>query len=135
MSALVYLNNKNDVNYINSQHVVKEYFACGGLLLVTILGSYPNGFLPFPWYINLTWWCISRSIYGLSLAYLMLLMVISNQQDLPWYRPVRYLRYILSAKLWIPIAMVSYSLYIWHLVPQIFLGGIFWNLMINNYYT
>ena len=31
--------------------------------------------------------------------------------------------------------MVSYSLYIWHLVPLIYLGPVFWNMIISDYYT
>ena len=44
--------------------------------------------------------------------------MLSPQQDyhIPWYRPVRYIRAFLSSRFWIPIAYLSYSFYLTHLL-------------------
>jgi peptidoglycan/LPS O-acetylase OafA/YrhL len=48
-------------------------------------------------------------------SYLLLLILSPKPEEfIPWYRPVKYMRYFLSMKVWIPIANLTYSIYLFH---------------------
>lgn len=56
-----------------------------------------------------------RPLYGLCLAVLIVLMLSPKpDESISWYRPSRYMRGFLSASIWLPVAVVSYSLYLFH---------------------
>lgn len=56
-----------------------------------------------------------RPLYGLCLAVMIVLMLSPRpDESISWYRPSRYMRAFLSASIWLPIAVVSYSLYLFH---------------------
>jgi len=57
-----------------------------------------------------------RTIYGGCLSYLILLMISPIPSEaMRWSRPTKYIRGFLSFFLWLPIANLSYSMYLWHL--------------------
>ena len=130
MAALVYLKNREDKSYVNNSSVLKEWLAFFGCLVVTTFGSFPFPFSTPSW-LCLIYWSFSRSIYGLCLSYLMLLMVSQNSEPLPWYRPVRYMKWILSANFWVPIATLSYSVYIWHIPFALIFENLFKHMMLT----
>ena len=57
-----------------------------------------------------------RSIYGLCLAYLLVIMLSTDpESSIAWFRPTRYMRAFLSWSFWLPFATLSFSLYLFHL--------------------
>ena len=61
------------------------------------------------------WTGIVRQLCGLSLSYLIVLMLSPKpDESIPWYRPTKYMRAMLSLKFWVPIAVLSYSMYVSH---------------------
>ena len=61
------------------------------------------------------WTGIVRQLCGLSLSYLIALMLSPKpNQSIPWYRPTIYMRAMLSLRFWVPIAVLSYSMYVSH---------------------
>ena len=47
----------------------------------------------------------------------MVLMLSPLPEDsIVWYRPVRYIRGFLSMNIWVPLANLTYSIYLFHLV-------------------
>ena len=38
-------------------------------------------------------------------------------QNIPWYRPTKYMRAFLSWKIWLPLANLTYTFYLFHDVP------------------
>ena len=50
----------------------------------------------------------------------MILVSMSPKQDTPisWARPSKYFRGFLSLGIWLPLATVSYSVYLWHHIPM-----------------
>ena len=59
---------------------------------------------------------VVRQLFGLSLAYLMHLALNPSCGDLSYLRPSKLLKAALSAKIWLPIATLSYSFYLIHIV-------------------
>ncbi len=56
-----------------------------------------------------------RVAYGLALSYLLALMLSPKVEDtIPWYRPNKFLRWMLSWSMWVPVATLSFSFYLWH---------------------
>ena len=66
--------------------------------------------------LGLIWASSYRALYGASLAYLILLMISpSPKTAIPFKHPTKYIRAFLSLSLWVPIATLSYSIYLWHM--------------------
>ena len=59
---------------------------------------------------------VARQLFGLSLAYLMHLALNPSCGDLSYFRPCKWFKEVLSAKLWLPIATLSYSFYLIHIM-------------------
>lgn len=60
-----------------------------------------------------------RQIFGLCLSYLVYLALNPAIKMIPYFRPSRLVSMILSWKFWIPIATLSYSIYLFH-IPYMF---------------
>lgn len=62
--------------------------------------------------------CLGRQIYGASISYLLLLMLSPKpEENIPWYRPTKYMRGYLSWKIWLPLANLTYAFYLFHDTP------------------
>jgi len=44
-------------------------------------------------------------------------------QNIPWYRPTKYMRAFLSWKIWLPLANLTYTFYLFHDVPVMMATG------------
>ena len=71
---------------------------------------------------NITWpllvfyASIGRALYGLCFAHLIKLIISPAPEDpIPFYRPSNFLRSLFSMSIWVPIANLSYSVYLWHI--------------------
>lgn len=59
--------------------------------------------------------CLSRQVFGAALSFLVAVMLSPKPEDpIEGFRPSKWLRAILSLDFWVPIATISYSLYIVH---------------------
>ena len=56
-----------------------------------------------------------RQLYSLGLAYLIFLMVSPSIEKASIFRPARFIRAVLSMDIWLPLASLSYSMYLWHI--------------------
>jgi len=50
-----------------------------------------------------------------------------------WKRPTKYMRAFLSSSFWIPIATISYSMYLWHLFVAVALRNTFFGYWDNTF--
>ena len=66
-----------------------------------------------------------RYIFSSCLS-LMILSSLSPTKEttISWARPSKYFRGLLSMKIWLPIATVSYSIYLWHHTLMSILGAV-----------
>lgn len=48
------------------------------------------------------------------------------ETSISWLRPSKYFRGLLSLKLWLPIATLSYSVYLWHPVVLVILSKLYY---------
>jgi len=71
---------------------------------------------------NLLVWIFGRQIYGLCLSYLVYLALNPANTMVSFFRPSRIMNMILSWRIWIPVATLSYSMYLFHL-PYLILFG------------
>ena len=82
-----------------------------------MIGVYPTQFAfmsPIPHFIFLV---TCRQLFGAVVAYQIHLMLSPKPEtQIPCYRPSCFLRWILSKKFWVPLATISYSFYVFHLV-------------------
>ena len=63
------------------------------------------------------WYSLYRPLYGLCLAHLIKLMISPAPEDtIPMHRPTKFLRAFFSMSMWVPIANLSYSVYLWHII-------------------
>lgn len=75
---------------------------------------------------------ISRAIYGLLLSYLLAKMVSVKPEEPLGYRPTACLRACYSSSFWVPLCMISYSLYLYHVpILKIIRSG--WNEDFERY--
>lgn len=75
--------------------------------------------------LNVIWICTSKQLYGLSISYLLTIILSPKPDDsIPCYRPSKFLRWILSWSMWVPVASLSYSFYLWHLQPIVIMQGL-----------
>jgi peptidoglycan/LPS O-acetylase OafA/YrhL len=116
-ATLFHMNKWRD--FLKETNIVLEWIAFLVLMIIGWVGpNLPEDYteiaqIKFLWLI-----CIARSLYGAVLAYLILLCVSADTvvNPIPWYRPTRWIRAFLCLDIWLPIATVSYSMYIWHLI-------------------
>jgi peptidoglycan/LPS O-acetylase OafA/YrhL len=112
LAALEHRNDKERKIFANSS-VIVEWIAFIVFVFISC-----NPFLGKVEMAKRVWSSFYRPLYGMCLAHLIKLMISPNPEDpIPWYRPTRYLRSLLSWHLWVPIGNLSYSIYLWHLVP------------------
>ena len=84
--------------------------------------------------VHFIYTALSRSVYGGCLTYLVAAMLDAHpDESITGYRPTSFLRWFLSWDFWVPIARLSYSVYLWHIVIIVFICafdviGIFSNL-------
>ena len=94
-----------------------EWIAALVMLSISSKGSgspQVNPNWPAPW--NYVYFNAARPVFGLCLSYLIVnMLTVEPKQSIAWYRPSCIMRYLLSARFWIPWAGISYSLYLWHL--------------------
>jgi len=64
-----------------------------------------------------------RHVFSACLA-LMILVTLSTPADvsIPWNYPSKYFRAFFSSPIWLPIATLSYSIYLWHYLFILLLG-------------
>jgi len=56
-----------------------------------------------------------RYVFAACLSLIILTSLSPTKETtISWARPSKYFRGILSLKIWLPIATLSYSIYIWH---------------------
>ena len=95
-----------------------------GLMTISYIGASPptDGELPFmneP-FLRTIYVGIARQIFGLCLSYLLYIMILPNPNtSISLWRPTCYMRSLLSSNIWVPIATLSYSLYLWHIHFQV----------------
>ena len=94
--------------------LVLEYLAFIAFNATCLIGNVDgNGWMNFDFLI--IWTGIVRQLCGLSLSYLITLMLSPKaEESIAWYRPTRYMRAVLSWNFWVPFAVLSYSLYVCH---------------------
>jgi len=61
------------------------------------------------------WVCTSRQIFGAAIAFQMFLMTLPCINDVHWSHPIYLINKILSSVFWVPIAALSYSIYLFHI--------------------
>ena len=66
-----------------------------------------------PAVINNVWTCIARQVFGVCLSYILFQML--SREKISKVSPVFWLKSFLSLKVWVPIANLSYTIYLWHL--------------------
>lgn len=72
---------------------------------------------------NFVWVCTSRQIFGAAIAFQMFLMTLPCINDVHWSHPIYMINKILSSILWVPIAALSYSVYLFHITVYMFVGS------------
>lgn len=107
--AYLYLYHKN----LHS-NIVVEWLVFICFIVIGYIGVLPfyNAKLLSPM-LNTIWSAMGRSIYGLFLSYLIYFVLQDGEKE--WYRPTRWMKWFLSLKMWLPVAMLSYSIYLLHL--------------------
>ena len=69
------------------------------------------------------WVCTSRQIFGAAIAFQMFLMTLPCINDVHWSHPIYLINKILSSVLWVPIAALSYSIYLFHSQAMMIVGN------------
>ena len=85
------------------------------MLFASTVGSIPmfdGGFLGYK--ANLAAAVLMRPLLGFTWAFLVYIML--TKENLAWYRPARWLKKFLELSVWTPIANLSYSIYLTHIV-------------------
>lgn len=104
------------------------------MIIISYFGANPEAQILFPCPAQLQWILAGsiRQIYGLIISYLLHLVLNPETPKLSIFRPARFIRAFLSWKIWIPIAMLSYSFYLLHILP--FFTFVFSNEYLNPDY-
>jgi peptidoglycan/LPS O-acetylase OafA/YrhL len=103
-------------SYSSFDSVTLEWIAFIGMVFASTVGSIPM--LEDHYSANLAAAMLMRSLLGLTLVFLVNIML--SKEDLAWYRPARYLRLFLSWDIWSPIANLSYSIYLTHIIILVY---------------
>ena len=100
-----------------------EYVSLVFVIMVSYIGAFPTQSSQIlPPFINFLWiTIIARSGFGLCVSYLML-SSISEPQALSY--PSYWLKRFLSLDCWVPLASISFSMYLFHPVVIQFIGWI-----------
>jgi len=69
------------------------------------------------------WVCTSRQIFGAAIAFQMFLMTNPCINDVHWSHPIYLINKILSSVFWVPIAALSYSIYLFHIQAMMIVGN------------
>ena len=94
--------------------VISEWIAFLTLIGVSCFRGWPASY-NMKETSSLLWAGICRQIYGGMLAYLLLLIISpAVETNIPWYRPTKYMRWFLSLNIWVPIASLTYVIYLFH---------------------
>ena len=113
------------INFMDSKYnrlIILEWLC----FIIVLVNPFLNLMDPIYEGPNLAWLMIiqivfQRSIYGSSLAFLMTVMLsVKPEENIPFYRPTKYLRAFLSWSLWVPFATLSFSFYLMHLQTILF---------------
>ena len=92
-----------------------EIIATTILILVSTISASPSEYSYLPPPVLFFWAILSRPLFCASIAYMMLMMISKGCSELPAYRPSRILQWFFSARVWIPIAYLSYLVYLIHI--------------------
>ena len=111
-AAFIHLKDTKNIIYKTSS-VAMEWIAFIFLIASGFIGFNPE---TTTWMYHVShyfWICFGRAIYGLTLAYLIVLILSpKTEENLEWYRPIRYMRWFLTLPFWVPFASLSYSMYV-----------------------
>ena len=114
MLAALHHQADKDNDLIEKSSLWKEWLSFIFIILAGFLGGDP--FKGKGGMLALFWASSYRAFYGASLAYLILLMISPDPKaTISFKNPTKYIRGFLSLSLWVPIATLSYSLYLWHI--------------------
>ena len=61
--------------------------------------------------------CYFRIVLGITISFLVHVMLNPATPQISMLRPARFLRWFLSLNIWVPIAVLSYSIYLFHIYP------------------
>ena len=114
-----YVHHKDDGTFFDRQSPVAEWLAFATILIIGTFFSaspavWPTEKFPAPWYY--IYFNMARPFYGLSLSYLLTLILTSKQDEpIGCCRPSGWMRGCLSSNFWLPWATISYSLYLFQM--------------------
>jgi len=116
--------NKERAAWITSKlTILKEVIAFLAFFAISVIGCFPKDFWSKHMGMNGTtffiWMVTSRQLFAAAVCFIMYIIVSPFGDQLSWFRPSRLFRSILSWSIWVPIATLSYSMYLWHM------GGLF----------
>jgi len=109
------IRNDKEHNIWERIHPVVEWICFAGMIVMLYTPEYikyPIG--PQTFWINLA--CFSFRYAFSAFLSVLILVSMSPEPETPisWARPSKYFRGFLSFRIWLPIATLSYSIYIWH---------------------
>ena len=98
---------------------ILELIAFIVMLMTSYIGVNPAAQIAFefPAWLSFINSAIMRQVSGLSVSYLIHLILNPVNQTIAWYRPSRFIQAWLSQDFWIPFANLSYSFYLLHIIP------------------
>lgn len=89
-----------------------SFIAGGTMAWLGCMPMFVNESWGYP--VNLACAVLCRPVFGLSLAFVTYIML--SKEELGWHRPSRWLRAFLEWDIWTPIANLSYSVYLIHML-------------------
>jgi peptidoglycan/LPS O-acetylase OafA/YrhL len=101
----------HELNYCN---LFIEWLSFAGLMAVSFIGA--KKYMAFMGAFLYFWQVTYRKIFTICWAVLIRNMIlIKPEQTIPWIFPSCFLRSFLSLNLWVPTAVLSYSIYCFHI--------------------
>jgi len=114
IAALKYQTN-HDKDLLSKTPLWKEWLAFLTVFFLGFIGGDPFGGTKYD-FLGFLYAPFFRAVYGGCLSYLILLMISPDPNStIPYSRPTKFIRGFLSLPFWIPIATLSYSIYLWHI--------------------
>ena len=93
-----------------------EYLALAGVLFVSYFGGMNSDYYPWMGKVYFYYKIGGRFILSLSWGGLLYNIIMTKAEDkIPIYYPSCFFRWILSWNLWVPIAVLSFSMYVYHI--------------------